>query len=79
MTDRKITIQEEAPGTAKVKPIRQDSRVDLQDVFLVLGFSALVGGTVAVNWKAGLMLAGILFLVAAYLIERQKRTASPKK
>lgn len=79
MKDRKITIQEEAPGATKVKPIKEDSRVDLQDVFVVLGFVTLVGGTSAINWKIGLMLAGVLLLSAAYLIERQKRSISPKK
>ena len=77
MTDRKVTIQEEAPGANKVRPIKPENSIDLQDIFIVIGFAALVTGTCFINWKVGMMLAGVLLLTAAYLIERQKRT--PKK
>lgn len=79
MNERKITIQEEAPGASKVKTIKPETRVDLQDIFVVLGFATLVGGTSFINWKIGLMLAGVLFFAAAYLIERQKRVGASKK
>lgn len=73
MTERKVTVQEEAPGANKLKLVEPDDHVDLQDIFIVCGFLLLVGGLALFNWKAGMMLAGVLLFAGAYLIERSKR------
>ena len=72
MSERKITIQEEAPGSGP-KPKAVESNVDFQDACLILGFIGLIGGTCAISWRVGTILAGVFFLAAAYLIERAKR------
>ena len=79
MNERKITVQEEAPGANKLKLVEPESKVDLQDVFILCGFCGLVGGTAAFSWRAAIILAGVLFFMAAYLIERAKRSHGSRK
>jgi hypothetical protein len=45
--------------------------LDLQDCLLIIGVLLLVAGTGAIYWPAGLILAGLLCLLFAFLIERR--------
>lgn len=50
--------------------------LDLQDFMLMAGFVSFVAGVAFIYWPAGLIVAGILFFAAVYLIERAKRKAN---
>ena len=67
---RNIVITDSTAPEPVGKP---SSRIDLQDILLVLGFLCLESGVGAIYIPAALILAGVLFFVFASLIERAKR------
>ena len=54
-------------------------RFDLQDCLIVGGFICLVTGVGVIYWPAALILAGLLFFAAVWLIELAKRPGPQKK
>jgi hypothetical protein len=68
-----ITIEERGEPLPP-EPDKPKTRIDTQDGCLVLGFCLLEAGTALIYVPAALILAGLLFIVAAGLIEATRGT-----
>jgi hypothetical protein len=70
MRERIIEIREEArPAVSTDLHTSPNSRWDMQDALLVAGFLTLEAGVAFIDWRAALILAGLLFFGFAFLIE----------
>lgn len=77
---RTITIFEEGGSVLQPSaPPAPESRFDVQDGLIAAGFVAIEVGIGLWSIAAALIVAGLLFFAAAYLIEKSKVTGEKKK
>ena len=71
---RPMRIDEAGAGPQRLAPAPETrAGGDWQDALLVAGFVCLETGVAFIYWPAALILAGLLFFLFAFLIERAKR------